>query len=148
MLYVVRTGELTLAESVTKSLILLNPVANIVKLRQLDVSLAATAAQEEILFQLYRVETIGAPAGTAAAIQPGEEWAPATATTALTALTAEPTAVKIIADYLVQPLGGIISIPFPFGAEIAAKAAGARLGLQYKSKTSKPVAACNLWFEE
>lgn len=148
MLYVVRTGELTLTESATKSLILIAPQGNIAKLRQIDISLAATAAQEEILFQLYRVETIGTPTGTAKACEPCEEYSPAAAATALTALTAEPTAVKVLADWLVQPLGGMISIPFPFGGEVAAKAVGARLGLRYISKTSKPLCAANIWFEE
>lgn len=147
-LFVIPTGETTLTESATKSLILLAPGAREVKLRQIDISVAAKEAIEEVRFEIYRVETIGAPAGTAATPQLANETDGAALAAALTLLTTEPTAVKVLASYLLQPLGGVISIPFPYGAEICSKASGARIGLRYITPTVKPKCAANLWFEE
>ena len=148
-LYTVSNGSVALTASATKSLILLNPTTVAIRLRQIDISLGQTAAAEEVLFDLYRVETIGPAAGAAATPQPADEKDAAAVSSALINLTSEPTAVKVLASYLVQPLGGLLSIPLNFGAEIASKAAGARLGLRYTTPAAvTPKCVAQLWFEE
>lgn len=148
-LYVVSSGETTLEAAKKKSLILINPATAAIKLRQLDISLGAAAAAEEVLFEVYRVETIGAAAGAASTPQLANEKDAASLSSGLIILTTEPTAVKVIAPYLVQPLGGLVSIPFPYGAEIGSKAGGARIGVRYTTPTGvAPKCVANLWFEE
>ncbi len=153
-LYTVSTGKLTLTESATKSLILLNPVTVSIKVRQLDISLAASAAAEEIQFDLYRVATLGTPEGEAATPALADERDGAATSSALIAKASEggfkkePTAVTLLASYLLQPLGGVISIPLPYGAEVVTKLAGARLGVRYVSPAVKPACIGTLWFEE
>lgn len=148
-LYTVSSGNVALAAAVTKSLILLNPVVGAMRVRQIDVSLGQAAAAEEVLFDLYRVETIGPAAGAAGVVQLADEKDAAAGTTALINLTSEPTAVKVLASYLLQPLGGLLSIPLNFGAEIATKAAGARIGLRYTTAAAvTPKCVAQLWFEE
>lgn len=148
-LYTVPTGNVALTAAATKSLILINPAIIAVKIRQLDISLGQTAAAEEVLFDLYRVETIGPAAGAAATPQPSDERDAASTSSALINLTSEPTAVKVLASYLVQPLGGLLSIPFNFGAEVGSKLAGARLGLRYTTPAAvTPKCVAQLWFEE
>jgi hypothetical protein len=148
-LYTVPTGKTTLTESATKSLILINPQTNSIKVRQLDVSLSASAAAEEVQIDLYRVETIGSAAGAATTPQLADERDGAATSSALTILTTEPSAVKVLASYFVQPLGGFISIPFPYGAEVVSKLAGARIGIRYTTAASvKPPCVAQLWFEE
>lgn len=148
-LYVVNSGETTLEAAKKKSLILINPATIAIKLRQLDISLGASAAAEEVLFELYRVETIGSAAGAATTPQLANEKDSAATSTALTILTTEPTAVKVIAAYLIQPLGGFFSIPFPYGAEVGSKSGGARLGLRYTTPAAvAPKCVTNIWFEE
>lgn len=148
-LYTVPTGKITLTEAVTKSLILVNPATVSIKLRQIDISLGASAVSEEIQFDLYRVTELGSAAGTATTPQLADERDGAATSSALTALTTEPTKVNVLASYLVQPLGGLFTLPFPFGGEVASKLAGARIGLRYTAPASvKPSCAAQLWFEE
>lgn len=154
-LFTVSTGKLTLTESATKSLILLNPATVSIKLRQLDISIGASAAAEEVQFDLYRVGTLGTPEGEAATPVIADNLGGAATTTALIAKASEggfkkePTAVTAIASYLIQPLGGIISIPFPFGAEPACALAGARMGVRFTTPGSvKPACIATAWFEE
>ena len=148
-LYIVPTGKVTLTETATKSLILVNPATVGIKLRQIDVALGAGAVSEEVQFDLYRVTELGSAAGAATTPQLADERDGAATSTALTILTTEPTKVNVLASYLVQPLGGLFSLPFAFGAEVASKLAGARIGLRYTTPASvKPSCVAQLWFEE
>lgn len=150
-LFVVPIVATALTAEKTKSLILLEPGAAVeVKLRQLDISLGAAAVSEEVQIDIYRVETIGTPAGTGpTAPQLANEMGSAAQSKALTILTTEPTAVKVLASYMVQPLGGLFSMPLPYGSEIIAKPGGARLGVRYVTPAGvAPKCLANLWFEE
>lgn len=148
-LYTVPTGEITPEEAKTKSLILVNPATIAVAIRQLDVSIRAKEALDEIRFDLYRVNAIGTPAGTSTTPISADARDAAATSTALTALTTEPTSVFVIASYFIQPFGGVLSIPFPFGAEPVAAAGGARIGLRYTTPSGvKPPMAAQFWIEE
>lgn len=153
-LYTVSTGKLTLAESAEHSLILINPEKVAVKVRQLDISLGASAAVEEVQFDLYRVTTLGTPEGeTATPALVIEDGSTATSPALIAKASEkgfkkEPTSVTVIASYLVQPLGGLFSLPFPFGAEPVTKQGGSRIGIRYSSPAVKPTCIVQLWFEE
>jgi hypothetical protein len=153
-IYAVTTGKLTLAAAATKSLILITPV-NATKLRQLDISLGAAAAAEEVEFDLYRVNALGAPEGEAATPELIDERDTAASDSALIAKASEngfkkePTSVKVIAPYLIQPLGGLLSMPFPYGAEPGAAKGGKPIGLRYTTPAGvTPTCIATLWFEE
>jgi hypothetical protein len=148
-LYIVTTGKVTLTGGSTKSLALLNPVTNAFKVRQIDISLDASTASTGVQFDLYRVATIGTPAGTTTTAVLADERDTAATTTSLTTLTAEPTTVTVLASWYVQPLGGLVVIPFPYGGEPIGKGAGNRIGIRYVTPASvTPDCLLNVWFEE
>lgn len=143
------TSDTTLTAASTKSLILLNPVTVAFKLRQIDISLDASAAAAGVKFQVYRVSTIGTPAGTTATPWLADERDVAATTTALTNLTAEPTTVGVLCSYYLQPLGGLYTLPLPFSAEIIGKGGGNRIGLRYTTPAAvAPDVIATAWFEE
>lgn len=152
-LYSVRDANspITLTAAATKSLWLLNPVGDFFLLAQLGVSLDASAAAAGVRFELYRVTTIGTPTGTAATpvrVNRSTEAA-ASATTALTELTAEPTAVEVMAEWYLQPFGGLLDLQYPLGREPLSPAAGARMGLRYITPAAvTPNCAAYVWFDE
>lgn len=132
-LYSTRTvGAVTLSASATKSLWLLNPVTDFFVVAEIGVSFKASAASDTVAVELYRVTTLGTPTGTTATFtkvnRVGDASAPTT--TGLVNLTAEPTAVEILADWEVQPFGGLLDIQFPLQREIIGAAAGSRIGLR------------------
>lgn len=148
-LYCIPTGKVTLTANATKSLILVNPAVVTFKVRSIEISLDAAAAAAAVQFDLYRVTTIGTPAGTT-----GVEWAAderdvAAQSTSLTALSTEPTAVSVGPSFYVQPLGGWQVYPFPFGAEVIGKGVGSRLGVRYVTPAGvSPDCLLNFWIEE
>lgn len=150
-LYTVTSGKVTLTASATKSLILLAPATNITcTLRAVVIGMDASAAAAGVEFDLYRVATLGSPTGTSATPALTDERDSAAASTALIALTAEPTTVTIVDSIPLQPLGGVIKDWQPFGAEgLSTKAAGARIGLRYTTPASvTPDCWATFYYEE
>jgi hypothetical protein len=150
-LYSTRTGLLTTTASTTKSLWLLNPAADFFVIAQLSVSFKASAASDTVAIELYRTTTLGTPAGTTATMVKVNRGADAAAptTTGLTNLTAEPTAVEILADWEVQPFGGLLDLQYPLGREPLAPAVGARLGLRYITPAAvTPGIRSYAWYDE
>lgn len=149
-LYTVSTGKVTLTAAATKSLILLAPGANVrVKLRAVTISLDASAAAAGVQFDLCRATTLGSPTGTTGTVVLTDEQDSAAQSTALTALTAEPTTYAIIDSIYLQPLGGAYKDWFPYGAEVATKQGGQRIGLRYTTAASvTPDCIATFWFEE
>lgn len=147
--FVVTTGSLALTASATKSLILLAPGTPEAKITQLDISMNATAVSPEVQFDLYRVTTLGSPAGTSTTPLLLDAVQQAAATSALTALTTEPTTVVPLYSYFLQPLGGVLVIQYPLGREPTMTTAGARWGLRYVAPAGvSNNAIANITFEE
>lgn len=150
-LYGTRTGSVALTASSTKSLWLLNPVSDLFMIAQFGISFDASAASAGVGIELYRVTTIGTPAGTTATvtkINRVSDTGTAT-TTGLTALTTEPTAVEVLADWFVQPFGGLFDVQYPLQREPIAAAAGQRLGLRYVTPAAvTPNCRAYVWFDE
>jgi hypothetical protein len=132
-LYSTRTvGAITLTAAATKSLWLLNPVSDFFVLAQLAVSFNAAAASATVAIELYRTTTLGTPTGTTATFTKVNRVADAATptTTGLVNLTAEPTAVEILADWEIQPFGGLLDLQYPLQREPIGAAAGQRIGLR------------------
>lgn len=147
--YVLTTGKLTLTAAATKSLWLLDPVTNKAAVFQVDVSLDASALAAGVQFDLYRVTSLGTPAGTTTTPLQLNPTDPTPTTTALTALTTEPTTVEVLASWYVQPVGGILPLQLPLGREVILAGAGARVGLRYTTAASvSPDCLANVWWEE
>lgn len=148
-LYIVTSGKVTLTSAATKSLILINPATAAIKVREIDISLDGSTAATGVQFDLYRVATLGSPAGTTATPAQADERDIAAQSTALSALSAEPTSVTVLASWYLQELGGMLTLPFPFGAEPIGKGGGARIGLRYVTASGvTPDCLANIWFEE
>lgn len=122
------TGALGAASA--KSLILLNPVTDAFRLVELWLGCGANAAQVDIAAELYRVTTIGSAAGSTGTVRADDPAQAAATTTALTALTTEPTAVVALREMYFPVNQGLVIIPWPLGREPVAAAAGARVGLR------------------
>lgn len=151
-IYSTRTvGAVTLSASATKSLWLLNPVADFFVVAQFAVSFKTTTASDTVAVELYRVTTIGTPAGTTGTQVKINRVADAAAptTTSLVNLTAEPTAVEILADWEIQPYGGALDIQYPLQREPIAAAAGQRLGLRVVTPAAvTPGVRSYVWYDE
>jgi hypothetical protein len=150
-LYGTRTGLITLSASATKSLWLLNPVTDFFVLAQFAVSFNASASSATVAIELYRVTTIGTPTGTTATFakvnRVGDAAAPTT--TGLTNLTAEPTAVEVLADWEIQPFGGVLDIQWPLQREPIGAAAGSRIGLRATTPAATtPGVRSYVWLDE
>lgn len=148
-LYTITTGKLTLTAAATKSLILVNPASPSFKLRCKVCSLDASAAAAGVQFDVYRTNTLGSPAGTSttpALTDPGDV---AALSTALTALTVEPTSVIVLSSFYLQPLGGLYPDWQPYGAEIKAAGGGARIGLRCTTASGvTPDVLAEFWIDE
>jgi hypothetical protein len=129
-LYSVQTGAVALSASATKSMWLLNPADDKVKIVEVTVSMDGSAAATAPRVDLYRVTTLGSPAGTTGTLVKVDPADAAGETTAVTALTTEPTAVEIIDSFYLPQSAGPIKIQYPFGREPVAAAAGSRIGLR------------------
>jgi hypothetical protein len=150
-LYGTRTGSVALTASSTKSLWLLNPVTDFFLIAQVGISFDASAASAGVGIELYRTTTLGTPAGTAATITKINRIADAAtpATTGLTALTTEPTAVEVLADWFVQPFGGLFDVQYPLQREPLASAAAQRIGLRYVTPAAvTPNCRAYVWIDE
>lgn len=150
-LYGTRTGSVALTASATKSLWLLNPATDFFVLAQFSVALDAAAAAAGVGIELYRTTTLGSPAGTTATFPKvnriGDAAAPTT--TGLVNLTTEPTAVEVLADWFLQPFGGLLDMQYPLQREPLAAAAGQRIGLRYTTPASvTPNCRAYVWFDE
>lgn len=150
-LYSTRTGLITLSASATKSLWLLNPATDFFLIAQMAVSFKATASSDTVAVELYRTTTLGTPTGSAATISKVNRIGDAAAatTTGLTSLTAEPTAVEVLADWEIQPFGGLIDLQYPLQREPLSAAAGQRLGLRCTTPAAvTPGVRSYIWFDE
>lgn len=149
--YATRTGSVALTASSTKSLWLLNPATDLFVMAQMGLSFDASATSAGVGIELYRTTTLGTPAGTTATFSKIQPVADATSptTTGLTALTVEPTAVEVLADWFVQPFGGLIDLQYPLQREPMAAAGGQRIGLRYVTPASvTPNCRAYVWFNE
>lgn len=129
--YVVPSGSVTLSASATKSLWLINPATPGLRLTEVGISFDASTASVAPRVEIYRTTTLGSPAGTTTT--PVRVNAPleiAAQSTALTALTTDPTAVEVLRQWFVQPGGGLLVVQYPLGREPAAAGGGQRIGLR------------------
>lgn len=150
-MYGTRTGAQTIVAATTKTLWLINPVSDLDLIAEMCISLRASAASDTVAFELYRTTTLGTPAGTTATITKINRGGDAgtAATTGLIMLTTEPTAVEVLADWELQPFGGVLPLQWPLGREAIAPAAGARIGLRYISPAGvTPGVRSYVWFDE
>ncbi len=149
--FTVTTGKITLTASATKSLILLDPVTNEAVLSQISISLDGSAAATGVQIDLYRATTYGSPAGTTGMGNKLDPITQAATTTALTALTTEPTTVAVLDSWMVQPFGGLLVVQFPLGREPKMQAATANtaLGIRYTTASGvTPDCVATLYFVE
>jgi len=131
--YSVATGSVALSASATKSMWLLDPVTNPITIAEMSVSFDSSAPLTAIRVDLYVVTTVGSAAGTAGTVGKWmDQNAPAATTTALTALSTEPTTVVVLANWFLQPFGGNQTLQWPLMREPGAGAADTthRLGLR------------------
>lgn len=144
----VRTGSVATTAASTKSLILLNPAGNELVLVQLAVSFDASTAAAGVGIELYRTTTLGSPAGTTGTVVKWNPASQAADTTALTALTTEPTAVEVLAEWFISNTAGL-DVQYPLGREPVGGTAGARLGIRYvtASGVSPNARAYTAWEE-
>lgn len=149
--YGTRTGSVALTASSTKSLWLINPATDQFVIAQMGISFNASASSATVGIELYRTTTLGTPAGTTAVwtkIQPVADAAAPTST-GLTALTTEPTAVEVLADWEIQPFGGVLDLQYPLQREPTAAAAGQRIGLRYVTPAGvTPNVRAYVWINE
>ncbi|MFJ8006085.1 hypothetical protein [Streptomyces fagopyri] len=135
--YTVTTAKITLTASATKSLILIAPGAPGLRMTELGVSFDGSTTGQGVQIDLYRVATIGSPAGTTTTpAKLTDENAPTVSATALTALTTEPTAVTILRSWMVSPFGGLLCMQEVLDREVGAITSGARIGLRYTTAAS------------
>jgi hypothetical protein len=151
-LYSTRTGLINpLTASATKSLWLLNPVSDFFVIAQVAGSFKASAASDTVGMELYRTTTLGTPAGTTATFSKvnrvGDAAAPTT--TGLVNLTTEPTAVEVLADWEIQPFGGLLDVQYPLQREPIGAAAGQRIGLRVITPAAvTPGVRSYVWLDE
>lgn len=144
-------GAIALSASATKTLWLLNPVTDFFVIAQMAVSFNASASSATVAVELYRTTTLGSPAGSTAVITKVNRVSDAATatTTGLTALSVEPTAVEVLADWEIQPFGGVIDLQYPLTREPLASAAGQRIGIRCTTPASTtPSVRSYVWFDE
>ncbi|MEU5596681.1 hypothetical protein [Streptomyces sp. NPDC020298] len=135
--YSVTTAKITLSASATKSLILIAPGSPGLRLTELGVSLDGSAAATGVQIDLYRVATLGSPAGSSGTLAKlTDENLPSASASALTALTTEPTSVTILRSWMVAPFGGMFGMQEVLDREVGAASSGARIGLRYTTAAS------------
>lgn len=152
-LYAVRTGSVALTASTTKSLWSLNPTGDFMLIAQMGISFDATAASVGVAIELYRVVTVGSMAGTAittpAKVNRVGDSSASGSTTCWAPVTTEPTTVEILADWFIQPFGGLLDVQYPLGREVIGAAAGQRLGLRYVTPAAvTPNVRAYVWYDE
>lgn len=147
--YTIQTGSVALSASATKSMILLTPGTNASKLIELGISFDQASSTTGLRVDLYRVTTLGSPAGTTATVVKEDPNSGAADMAGLTALSAEPTTKEIIKSWFVQPFGGLLVLQLPLGRETEIPTGGARLGIQVVTPSGvTPNSVAYLEFEE
>ncbi|MEV0090453.1 hypothetical protein [Streptomyces sp. NPDC050738] len=130
--YSATMAKTTLTASATKSLVLLNPAVSGIRLSEIGVSFDGSATATGVQIDLYRTATLGSPAGTTTTpAKLTDESLPTAGTTALSALTTEPTSVTVLRSWMVSPFGGLLVLQEVLDREVGTAPAGARLGLRY-----------------
>lgn len=127
---------IALTAAAAKSMWLINPATYSFVIMEFGIGFDGSTATAPIQVMLYRVNTIGTPAGTAATVQKFDPNAATTATTCLTNLTTEATSIDVLAAWPVAANNGMFVMQYPLGREPDAAAAGARLGLLVKTPAS------------
>lgn len=135
--YTVQTGSVALSASATKSMWLVAPATVDFVVTEFSISFDSSAASTAVRVDLYRTTTLGSPAGTTGVLVPSNNPdGHAALSTALTALSAEPTTVQIIKSWFIQPCGGTYTLQHPLGREPAAAVTNAgRIGLRAVTPT-------------
>lgn len=147
--YSATTGKVTLGSGSVQTILLLNPVSNQAVITEVSISLDAASAAAGVQFDLYRVNSLGSPAGTSASVIATNPTTQAATTTAIKSLTVEPSSVFVLDSWFLQPIGGLFVLQYPLGREPLMATAGARYGIRYTSPTSvTPDCVCTVWFEE
>lgn len=148
--YTVQTGSVALTAAATKTLLLLAPGAqDELCLTEMAISFDGASAATAIRVDLYRVTTLGSPAGTGGVFVKRDPNNGTPAAAALTALTAEPTAVEILRSWFVAPNGGALVLQYPLGREPVGATNGSRLGLRAVTPAGvSPNAVAYIEFEE
>ena len=131
--FTMRTGSVALTAASTKSLILLNPGSREVTLTEFAVSFDGSAAAASVGLEIYRVLTLGSPAGTTGTAVLTSQGLPVALSSGLTALTTEPTTVEVMKEWFLTPFGGTLHIQSPLGREVINTTS--RLGLRYITPT-------------
>lgn len=147
--YRVYTGAWATTAASTKSFWLLNPVTNDFIITEIGVSFDGAAAAAGVLCELYRVTTLGSPAGTTAVESKMDPSIPAATTTGLTKLSTEVTTPENLLGWYVAPGAGLVILQFPLGREPLARGAGARMGFRWTTPAAvAPNGASYVEFEE
>jgi len=131
-LFGIESAAVALTASATKSLFLIDAGVNEIELVEFGVGFDAEADVIAVRVELYRVTTLGTPAGTSTTPKKVKEASGAADATSLTNLTTEPTAVEIIrGPWYVRPDGGQLVIQNPLGDEETQRTAtDGRIGLR------------------
>lgn len=149
--YVVSCASTALTASNTQSLVLINPATIAFKVTEMSVSFDGAAAATAAEVQLYRTVTLGTPAGSGptSGTKSSNPGATTAQSTALTALTTEPTSVEILRRWFVSPASGLLLLQFPLGREPAAAGTGSQIGMRVITPSGvTPHAVGYLEFEE
>lgn len=150
-LYSVEFSGFSVAASSTKSCWLLDPVADGFTIVEFSVSGNLGALSVPVQVDLYIATTLGSPTGTSTtpyALNPLSVGITAD-TTALTALTAEPTTKQLIASWYAQPIDKMIDKQYPLQREITQLGAGLRVGLQVVTPSGvAPTLVGHVWIAE
>lgn len=146
----VASGAVALSASATKSLVLLNPVTNKARITAVKISMDGSAAAQGIRYETYRVTTVGSAAGTTGTVNQCDTSDQAATTTALTALTVEPTTIVVLDPVLLQQIGGLYVLQGPLGREEDVLApAGSRWGIHAVTPSGISTnVSCTVYFEE
>lgn len=148
-LYSVASAPAALSASATKSLALLNPADDKIRLVQFSVAFDNSTAATAVRVDVYRTTTVGTPAGTSTTPVKGDPGDAAAETTALTNLTTEPTAVELLDSFYLPQAAGVFTLQYPLGREPIGAAAGQRIGIRAVTPASlTPNAVVTAWFEE
>jgi hypothetical protein len=150
-LYGTRTGSTALTASATKSLWLLNPVADFFSSRSSGSHSTRPRRLRELASSCTAPPRLvlrpGLPPRSRRSTGVGD--AAAATTTGLTVLTTEPTAVEVLADWFIQPFGGLFDVQYPLQREPLSAAAGQRIGLRYVTPAAvTPNCRAYVWFDE
>jgi len=109
--------SVALTASATKTLVLVNPEGNEIKIKEISCGFDAAAAGQSIRVELIRVTTIGSPVGTTGTQVKTDTATQAALAASLINLTTEPTAVEVIKHWPLVPNGGALVLQNPLGDE-------------------------------